>query len=268
MNWLLASGSPEISIGPDVLGHAGPIPITNTMVLGVFGTALLFIWLLFSIRAIKRGSRSRNTYLLLWIFESLYDTTVQVIGNKKIAKKIVPLAVTIVFFFTINNWLELLPILNAVTYNGHSLVRGVAADLNTTLALALISVFTAQVWAIRRRGLLGNLHRYFSNPFKSFSHFFEGILEFIAEFSRTAALALRMFGNIFGGEVLLGVMAYLTSYGAVVALPVFYVLEIFIGAVQAYVFYMLTIVFISLGLPSAEPEAEPAVVTRGERQKA
>lgn len=267
MSWLMAAGSPEISIGPEVLGHAGPVPITNTMVLGGLGMVLIFVWLFFTAQAIKRGSRSRNSHFLLWIFESLYDTTVQVIGDKKIAKKVVPLAVTLVFFFTINNWLELLPVLNAVTYHGHSLIRGMAADLNTTLGLALISVITAQLWAIRRRGLLGNLHRYFVNPFHGFAHFFEGILEFIAEFSRTAALALRMFGNIFGGEVLLGVMAYLTSYGAVVALPVFYGLELFVGAVQAYVFYMLTIVFISLGLPQGEPEAEASAL-KDEKQSA
>lgn len=263
---LFADGSPAISIGPEVLDHWQGIPITNTMVLGAFGTVLLFIWLFFTARAIKKGSRSRNSHFLMWIFESLYDTTVEVIGDKAIARKIIPLAVTIVFFFTINNWLELLPILNAVTYNGHSLIRGVAADLNTTLALALISVITAQIWAIRRRGLLGNMKRYFNNPFKGFAHFFEGILEFIAEFSRTAALSLRMFGNIFGGEVLLGVMAYLTSYGAVVALPVFYGLEIFVGAVQAYVFYMLTIVFISLGLPQAghHDDEHPAVSPKHE----
>lgn len=264
---LVGNGSPEISIGPEVLGHWHGLPITNTMVLGTFGTVLLFIWLFFTARAIKKGSSNRNTHFLLWIFESLYDTTVEVIGDKVIAKKIIPFVVTIVFFFTINNWLELLPILNAVTYNGHSVIRGVAADLNTTLGLAIISVVTAQIWAIRRRGLLGNMRRYFNNPFKGFAHSFEGILEFIAEFSRTAALALRMFGNIFGGEVLLGVMAYLTSYGAVIALPLFYGLEIFVGAVQAYVFYMLTIVFISLGLPQSGHQEDEHAAVSSKREK-
>lgn len=75
---------------------------------------------------------------------------------------------------------------------------------------------------------------------------------------------MRIFGNVFGGEVLIGVIAYLTSYGAILALPLFYILELFVGAVQGYVFFMLTIAFISLGLPNPddahghEPEkAEP-----------
>jgi F-type H+-transporting ATPase subunit a len=134
------------------------------------------------------------------------------------------------------------------------LLRGVAADLNTTLALAIISMTTAQVWAIKRRGFFGNLGRYFGNPFKDPLHAFEGFLEVIAEFSRTAALSLRIFGNVFGGEVLLGVIGYLTSYASPVALPVFYCLELFVGAVQAYVFFMLTIAFISLGLPNPEED--------------
>jgi F-type H+-transporting ATPase subunit a len=63
-----------------------------------------------------------------------------------------------------------------------------------------------------------------------------------------------MFGNVFGGEVLLIVIAYLLKWASPVALPVFYVLELFVGAVQAYVFFMLTVAFISLGIPSKDDE--------------
>jgi F-type H+-transporting ATPase subunit a len=157
-----------------------------------------------------------------------------------------------VFFFVINNWLGLLPIVGSITYNGMPLLRGLAADLNATIAIAIISILTAQVWALKRHGFFGNLGRYFINPFKDPLHAFVGVLEFIAEFTRTAALALRIFGNVFGGEVLLVVIAFLTGYAAVVALPVFYMLELFVGAVQGYVFFMLTIAFISLGLPNPD----------------
>lgn len=247
-----AADGPHISIAPDTLFHIGPLPITNSLILGLVGGVLVFWMLLATARAIQRGSRSRGAHLVLWLFESLYDTTVEVIGDKRVAKKVVPLAVTLVFFFVINNWLGLLPIVGSITYNGLPLLRGVAADLNATVALAIISILTAQIWAMKRRGFFGNLGRYFVNPLKGPMHTFEGILEFVAEFSRTAALSLRIFGNVFGGEVLLGVIAFLTGYVASVALPIFYVLELFVGAVQGYVFFMLTIAFISLGLPSGE----------------
>jgi F-type H+-transporting ATPase subunit a len=250
-----AQAGPHISIAPTTLFTVFGIPITNSQFTGFIGSLLILALFAYTIRAIKR-SRSgiptgRLAGFVMWMFEILYDTIVDVIGDRKIARKVLPLAITIVFFFTINNWLGIFPFVGAVTYNGHELFRGAAADLNTTLAIAVISIVTAQAWAIKRRGLFGNMHRYIGNPFKNPLHAFEGFLELIAEFSRTAALALRVFGNVFGGEVLLAVIAYLTSYAAVIALPAFYVLELFVGAVQAYVFFMLTIAFISLGLPDA-----------------
>lgn len=250
MMQIFAAEGPHISIAPDTLFHIGSWPITNSQLLGLIGTLLVFWMLWATAKAVKNGSRSRGAHMIMWFFENLYDTTVEVIGDRHIARKVVPLAVTIVFFFIVNNWLGLLPIVGPVTYNGLPLLRGVAADLNTTFAIALISIATAQIWAMKRRGFFGNIGRYIN--FHSPLHFAEGLLDLIAEFSRTAALSLRMFGNVFGGEVLLVVIAFLTSYAAAIALPAFYLLELFVGAVQAYVFYMLTIVFISLGLPNPE----------------
>lgn len=255
------AAGPHISIAPEAIFHVGPIPITNAQLLGLIGSGLL-LWLMFSVtKAVRTGKRGRLMHAILWLFENLYDTAVEVIGDRNVARKVLPLAVTLFLFFLINNWLGLLPFVGPLTWNDTPIFRGAAADLNTTLGLAVVSIITAQAWAIKRRGFFGNALRYTGNPFKDPLHFFIGILEFIAEFSRTAALALRMFGNVFGGEVLLVVIAFLTSYAAAVALPVFYVLELFVGAVQAYVFFMLTIAFISLGLPGDDEHghaAEPA----------
>jgi len=251
-----AADGPHISIGAETLFHIGPLAITNSQVLGFFGALLLAGILFWTARALRSGSRSRFMHAVMMLFENLYDTTVEVIGDKTVVKKVLPLAVTLMLFFMINNWLGLLPIVGSVTYNVDGehvpLLRGVAADLNTTLALAIISMTTAQIWAIKRQGFFGNARRYLFNPIKEPLHFFIGLLEIVAEFSRTAALSLRIFGNVFGGEVLLVVIAFLTSYAAPLSLPVFYCLELFVGAVQAYVFFMLTIVFISLGLPNPD----------------
>jgi F-type H+-transporting ATPase subunit a len=247
-----ATSLPQISIGPEKLTQIGPIPITNSQVLGFVGFVLILVTMFSLVKAVRSGSRSRFMHFMMMLFESLYDTTIEVVGNREVAMKVFPLGITLFLFFIFNNWLELLPILNAVTFHGHSLIRGAAADMNTTFALAFISIGTAQAWAIKKRGFVGNLKRYFVSPFKDPLHSFEGFLEIIAEFSRTLALSLRMFGNVFGGEVLLAVIAYLSSYAAPVALPLFYGLELFVGAVQAYVFYMLTIAFIGLGIPTDE----------------
>lgn len=254
---LLASEIPKVSVAPETLFHIGPLPVTNSQMLGLLGIIVILSVTFGTVRAIRRGSRSRFMHAVMWIFESLYDTTVEVIGDKTVARKVLPLAVTLMLFFWINNWLGILPFVGSVTYNGHELFRGAAADMNMTFALAIISMTTAQIWAIKRHGFFGNIGRYLINPFKDPLHSFEGALEIVAEFSRTLALSLRIFGNVFGGEVLLAVIAYLSGYAAAVSLPLFYVLELFVGAVQAYVFFMLTVAFISLGLPSEEhgPEA-------------
>lgn len=249
-----AADGPHISIAPDVLFRIGPFVVTNSLILGLIGALAVLAILWATARGVRRGSRNRFVQAMFWAFEGLYDTTVEVIGDRRIARKVVPLAITLVFFFIINNWLGLLPIVGPITWDGAPLFRGAAADLNVTIGIAIVSMVTAQIWAMKRRGFFGNLKRYFVNPFKDPLHAFEGILEFVAEFTRTAALALRIFGNVFGGEVLLVVIAFLTGYAAVVALPVFYALELFVGAVQGYVFYMLTIAFISLGLPESANE--------------
>ena len=252
MNNMFATGSPTVSVAPETLFHVGPLAVTNTQMLGLVGITLILVMFFSVANQIKKGKRGLFMHAVMWLFESLYDTTTEVIGDRKVAMKVLPLAVTLMFFFLVNNWLGVLPVVGPISYGEYPLFRGFAADMNTTFALAIISMGTAQVWAIRRRGFFGNIKRYISNPFKDPLHAFEGILEIVAEFSRTLALSLRIFGNVFGGEVLLMVIAYLTSYAAAIALPLFYVMELFVGAVQAYVFFMLTVAFISLGLPGPD----------------
>jgi len=248
-----AQKPPVVSVAPETVFHVGNhFIVTNSQLLGLLGV-LIILGVFFGVkRALKRGSRSRFMHTIMWAFESLYDTTVEVIGDKAVAMKVLPLAVTLMFFFLINNWLGILPFVGSVSWHEVPIFRGAAADMNMTFALAILSMGTAQAWAIKKHGFFGNARRYLVSPFKDPLHSFEGILEIVAEFSRTLALSLRIFGNVFGGEVLLGVIAYLSSYAAGFSLPLFYVLELFVGAVQAYVFFMLTVAFISLGLPNGE----------------
>lgn len=246
------AASPSVHIGPEKLFNLGPITVTNSMLLGIIGICIVIALFMTTARQVKRGKMNRLAAFMFWMFETMYDTATEVIGDRQVARSVMPYAVTIVFFFAINNWLGIFPGIGSLTYNGEPLFRGVAADMNTTFALAIMSMGLAQAWAIKRRGFFGNLSRYLQNPFKDPLHAFEGVLEIVAEFSRTLALSLRMFGNVFGGEVLLIVIAFLLSWAAPIALPVFYVLELFVGAVQAYVFFMLTVAFISLGIPSKD----------------
>jgi len=114
------------------------------------------------------------------------------------------------------------------------------ADLNTTIALALTSVFLIQFFGFKFLKL-SYLNKFFN--FSSPVNFYVGILELISEFAKIISFAFRLFGNIFAGEVLLVVITYLTK----VLMPIpFYGLEIFVGFIQALVFTMLSLVFYNM----------------------
>lgn len=256
--FLAAESGPNVSIAAEHLFDIGPLHISNSMVAGVLGTAIM-LWLFFYTRAkVNSGKHTRLSVAILWIFDIMLGTVEEVLGDRKKARQLAPLAITMFFLITINNWLGLLPFVGPLTYHGEPFFRGLASDLNFTGALAVITMVTAQIWAMKTHGFFGNLGRYFGNPFKDPMHAFEGFLELVAEFSRLIALAMRLFGNVFGGEVLLLVMGFITSYAAPLALPPFMLLELFVGAIQAYVFFMLTVVFISLGSASHHEPSAPA----------
>ncbi len=240
--------SPHVSLPAEEVFSVFGFPVTNAIITGVLGTGLL-LWMLFYVaHKVRRGQKNHFVSLVQWIFEMLYQNVEDVLGDKKTAKKIAPLAITMFLFILINYWVGILPIVGPITWEETPVFRSLVADLNMTFALAIVTVVMVQLYAIRKHGFFGNLGRYFRNPFKDVVGAFEGILELIAEFSRFVGLSLRLFGNVFAGEILLMMIAFLTLYVSPLVLPPFYIFELFIGTVQAYIFFMLTIVFISLGL--------------------
>lgn len=254
MKFFFGAEGPHVSLVADHLFNIGPIQIQNSMMLGIIGTAILMGLFWHTVKRTKSGKHTRTSMAMLWLFETLLGTATEVLGSREKAIKLAPLAITMFFLITINNWIGLLPFVGPLTWNGDPFFRGLASDLNFTAGLAIITMVTVQIWAVRNLGFFGNLGRYFGNPFTQPMHVFEGFLELIAEFSRLIALSMRLFGNVFGGEVLLVVMAFIASFGTPIALPPFMLLELFVGAIQAYVFFMLTVVFVSLGANAAHHE--------------
>ncbi len=250
----------HVSIASEKLFDIAGFPITNGMFTGFFGGLITVAVLFYVAGKVKRGKYNRFVGLVQWVFEGLLSQIDSVIPNKEVARKITPLAVTIFFVVLINYWLSVIPGLESIKWNGVPVLRSLTADLNFTLGLALITVVTVQLYAIKYLGMFGNAGRYLRNPFKDFVGAFEGILELIGEVSRGTALALRLFGNAFAGEVLLIVIAALTSYAASVTLPFFMAFELFIGFIQSYVFFILTLIFTSLAL-SHEHDHDPNITS-------
>ncbi len=126
------------------------------------------------------------------------------------------------------------------------LLRAGTADLNTTIALALITMFSVQMWGVTY------LHLEYFKKFFNFTNpimFFVGILELISDVSKVLSFAFRLFGNVFAGEVLLTVIGALIP---LVVPMVFYGLEIFVGAIQAVVFSLLSLIFYYMATISHE----------------
>jgi len=125
------------------------------------------------------------------------------------------------------------------------LLRSVNTDVNTPLAIAIFSFIFVEFWGLQSLGL-GYLGKFFNfgrllkgNPM-GIIDVFVGLLELISELSRMVSFTFRLFGNVFAGEVLLVMMGFLVP---LVLINVFYGLELFVGAIQAFVFAMLTLVF-------------------------
>ena len=256
----MANAGLHISVKADEVFNVFGFPITNSHMLGIVGLVVL-IWLMFRTRAAALGKKKPTfmTRLMNWTFDGLYKTVGQVIPDQKWARRVAPLCITIFFFIVAQYWLGLLPVVGPITIGGHGtpLFRGGVADLNMTFGLAIVTIVAVQVYAFKYLGFKGNMGRYFVNPLKDPIMSFVGILELVAEFSRMLGLSFRLFGNVFAGEILLAVIAYMAKLASPAALQPFYLFELFIGGIQAYIFFMLSTVFISLGLAHHDAD-EPA----------
>jgi F-type H+-transporting ATPase subunit a len=193
------------------------------------------------------------------VIEFLYNTVDNVFGDKKITKKYFPLVATFFLFILFNNWLGTLPGVGSIGINeiheGEKifvpLLRPGNADLNHTLALAVVSVIAIQFFGITAIGLFK-----YSGKFLNLKGgpigFFVGLLEMIGEVAKILSFSFRLFGNIFAGEVLLTVIMTILPY--IAPIP-FTLLELFVGLIQALVFTMLTLVFIKIATTDHEAHA-------------
>ncbi len=234
----------HISLVAEKIFSIGGWPINNSLLAGLVGSLIIMVLFGLAGRSVVKHPRSRLAQIVESISEALLGLIEDVVRDRKRAERFFPLLMTLFMFILVNNWLGLLPGIGSITIATEEgtvpLLRGANADLNTTLALAVISVVMTQVYAVKELGIGKHLRKYFSlNPILSFV----GLLEIISEFSKMISFSFRLFGNIFAGEVLLIVISGLVPI--VGPLP-FFALELFVGLVQALVFTMLSLVFLSI----------------------
>lgn len=226
----------------DVFG----VHITNSVLLGWVTSAFLVFMFVWAAKRIQITSGNRRVSLIELLCDLVLSLAGDTMQDRKKADRYAPFLLTIFVFIIFNNWFGLIPGVGSITYGGEPLFRAWTADLTGTLALSISSIIIIQTYAIRELKIGGYLKHYFSNQPWNPINFFVGMLEVLGEFTRMASLSLRLFGNIFAGEVLLIVLSSITGLGSPVATMPFIIMELFVGFIQAFVFTMLIIVYLTL----------------------
>jgi F-type H+-transporting ATPase subunit a len=265
-NFAAESGVPPAA---ETVFNVGGVNITNSILMGFVVAGLMIFTFGYLARHIRIKPTSKLTFTLESIVTFVSSSLESALGSQDRVRKFLPLFLAFFVYILANNLFGLLPGMGGSIYVESeglkaALLRPVTTDLNGTLALALIAMFTAQYFAIRERGGLGHLKHYFTvmQPWWNPINAFIGFTEILGEFVRLITLALRLFGVIYAGEVLLHVIAGLSGvFGPVALLPIV-LMEIFFSLIQAYLFTMLSATYLSIGLahdestPPYQPESQ------------
>lgn len=278
--------APVVSLAAEPIFHIGDFTITNSMLTAWLVMIFLIIVSFLATRRIPKDlSKASNQDLVPSGLQNFFEMVIEAIHNltKSVAgewtPRFFPIVATIFIFVIVSNYTGLLPGAGSIGVMHHphgegetgfiangpiltaepapsaeegyvvaGFIRAPSADLNFTLGLAIVTVLLTQYYGVKSQGGAYFKKFFDTSGFKQGAFMgaigiFVGILELIGEFARLLSFSFRLFGNIFAGEVLLMVMAFLIPY--IASLP-FYGLELFVGFIQAAVFMMLAVVFMSM----------------------
>ena len=245
-------------------------PITNSMVVSWIVAVALIVFARRATRQMRQVPSGAQNFLE-WLVQGLYGFLEGLLGRPLVVRTFCFFG-TIFIFILASNWFGLIPGVGSIGW-GHAtpegfvvtepLLRGVNADVNMTLAMALVFFACWIVWSIQTVGLRGFARELFGPKGETGGalglllvvvFFAAGCLEIISILFRPVSLSFRLYGNIFAGETMLETMARVPRIGWLVQVP-FYFLELLVGIVQALVFMLLTAVFTLLMCQHHEPAA-------------
>ncbi|HWZ65262.1 MAG TPA: F0F1 ATP synthase subunit A [Patescibacteria group bacterium] len=247
-----------IPLAAQPINQIGPFVLTNSMFFGAI--TAVFVVLLFTL-AMHRSSlwpRSKFAFAIESLTEFILNIAEENFGSRKVAIKHLPLLLTLFTFIFVSNISGLLPGVDSIvvhTPNGTvSLFRAFTTDLNGTLSLGLLTICLVQFYALSELGFLGHFKHYFTAKPWNPMNLFIGLIEVMGEFIRIMTLSMRLFGVIYAGEVLLTVVGSLAgNFGWAATIPIYF-MEIFFSAIQAYIFVMLTTVYLSIAIRHEDAE--------------
>lgn len=264
----------NIPIAAEPIFEIGHFTVTNAYINSTIITLALVIFAFAFSRIIKRLP-SRPQIAVESLLEFLMGYFDQVTGSREKTKRFLPLVGSLFLFILLSNWLGLLPGTGSIGKWGlmHGelefipVLRPANSDLNLTLAMALVSVITSHLIGMVTLGFFAHWNKFIQlggiwKAIKAFKpmdmitalvQFGVGLLELVSEVAKVLSLSLRLFGNIFAGEVLMTVISSLISF--FVPLP-FMALELIVGVIQATVFSMLTLVYLTTMTTSHDSHEE------------
>jgi F-type H+-transporting ATPase subunit a len=268
-------GAPEehgVSPKASEIARIGDFVITNSMAVTWIVAVGLIIFAQCATRSIQRIPSGMQNFWE-WLVESLHDFLEGIIGPALVRRTFWFFA-TLFIFILFSNWTGLIPGFGTIgtgvrTEQGfkieHPWFRGANADLNMTLAMALVFFVCWIYWALRSNGPIGFLKHLFAPKGEATGalkvllivvFFAVGFLEAFSILFRPISLSFRLYGNIFAGENMLEAMSNLIpGLGWLLPVP-FYFMELLVGVIQALVFMLLTAVFTMLIMPHEEGHGE------------
>ncbi|HSX43226.1 MAG TPA: F0F1 ATP synthase subunit A [Candidatus Saccharimonadales bacterium] len=255
---LFAADGPAIHVAPAPAFHLWGFTITNSILYG-WACAVIIIALLIGVaRKVSVRPRGGFSQFIEAGAEFISDLVEGAFDNRAVGRKYVPFFVTLFFFILLNNWFGLIPgVGEAFTRGDNPILRPFTADLNGTFAMGIVTMLFVYISSVRESG---GIRRYFAHFFVGSPlnplYLIIGLLEMLTDLTRVFSLSLRLFLNVTIGEIVIAVFAYLGHAAApVTALP-FTLIELFVGALQAYIFTMLALMYLAIAVNHAGHHAD------------
>lgn len=233
----------------------GPLSVSNAMFFGVITAAFTVILMLAAAKATQLYPKSRFTYYAELLVEGIWGSIEGAFDDKKEAFKHLPLLGSLFILILVGNLTGsgMLPGVGTInTHGSNVLLRPFTTDLNATLSMAVLTIGLVQYYSIRKLGFKRYFGHYFAAPLWNPMNLFIGINEVFGEFLKIVTLAMRLFGVIYAGEVLISAVGQIAGdFGWLAMIPTV-LLEIFFSLVQAYVFMMLSATYLAIRLSDGE----------------
>ena len=248
-----ASDDLTVHIAPGTVFQAGGLTITNSMLFGWASMLAIIIIMIAVARRVTVKPRGGFVQFIEFGVEFITNLVNGVFDDKTKGPKYLPFFVTLFFFLIFNNWFGLLPGVGEAFVSGDTpLLRAFTADLNGTLAAGIVTMGYVYYSSIRESGGFGKYVRHFfiGSPLNPL-YFVIGLLEIITDLTRVFSLSLRLFLNVAIGEIVIAVFSYLGHVVAPLTAMPFTLVELFVGALQAYIFVVLSLMYLAIAVNHA-----------------